>query len=221
MRIITENKGIALVTSLMLTLISMTIVMFLLYMVTSGIKTSGANKRYRSALDASYGATDVIINEVIPKIFSDTISLGRTDPSTAISNLSYSSSFFLPPNTDTCLMDKLTKSTSQWGTGCTKSIDPVANPDFTMRLNSTTSDTFTVYTQIVESVCSDKRSYPNGKCTGSDLSGYEELDGGLGTIGNQGGVAVQPKPAIYRIEVVGEKTSNPKEKSRLSVLYAY
>jgi hypothetical protein len=213
-----NDSGIALVTSLMLTLISMTIVMYLLLMVTSGIKQSGANKRYRTAVEASYGATDIIIKDVIPNIFRDTLSNSLANPSatypTALN--------FLTANTDSCIMDKLTKPPSKWGVGCSNTSNPKVNTDFTLKLNSASpTDTYTVYTKIVDTVCPDKRPYPTGKCSGSDLSGYELLDGGAGTAGGASGVTVQSMPAMYRIEIVGEKTTNPKEMSKISVLYAY
>lgn len=218
MQLFKNNSGIALVTSLMLTLISLTIVMYLLLMVTSGIKQSGANKRYRTALEAAYGATDIIINEVLPTIFTTTLASSGTEPS-----LTYPTTLnFLSANTDSCIMDKLTKSPTQWGVGCSNTSDPKVNTDFTLNLNSTSvNNAYTVYTKIVDTVCSDKRAYPAGKCTGSDLSGYELLDGGQGTAAGSSGVTPQSLPATYRIEIVGEKTNNPKEKSHLSVLYAY
>jgi hypothetical protein len=119
-------------------------------------------------------------------------------------------------------MDKLTKTSSQWGAGCSNTSDPKTSPDFSMQLNSTSvADTFTIYAKIVDSACPDKRPYPTGKCTGSDLSGFEMLDGGQGTTGGLTGVTPLTMPATYRIEIVGEKTSNPKERSQLSVLYAF
>lgn len=202
----------------MLTLISLTIVMYLLYMVTSGVKLSGANKRYKTALEASYGATDLVIKEILPTLFTATIAASLNNPTTALSGL-YASSLNFTTATDACLMEKLTKPSSQWS--CSKTTDPKDSPDFSLRLNSTGSDPFTVYTKIVETICSDKRPYPTGKCTGSDLSGIDYLDGGQGTTGGSTGVSVKAMPAMYRIEVRGERTNNPIEKSTLSVLYAY
>lgn len=221
MKLLAENKGIALVTSLMLTLISMTIVMYLLYMITSSIKISGANKRYRTALEASFGSTDMIIKEVIPTIFTKTIAESLINPSDAIGSLSYPSYLNFTMNSNACIMDKLTKPSSAWGAGCSNSSDPKVNTDFKMELKSTSTDTYTVYTKIVDSACPDKRPYPVGKCTGSDLSGYELLDSGMGTTGGLSGVTPKAAPAMYRIEVVGERTYNPIEKSKLSVVYAY
>ncbi len=224
MKLLASQKGIALVTALMLTLISLTIIMYLLYMITSGAKLSGANKRYKTALEASYGSTDLVIKEILPAIFSKTIAGGGSTPwATSLTGLYASPMGFYPnDNThDACLMDKLTKSPSNWGSTCSKSSNPKESPDFSIKLNSTSSDPFTVYTKIIDTICSDKRSYPIGKCTGSDLSGFEQLDGGQGTTGGAAGITVQAMPAIYRIEVQGERTTNPSERSKLSVLYAY
>ena len=213
-----NNDGIALVTALMLTLISLTIVMYLMLMITSGIKQSGANKRYRTALEASYGATDIIIKEVLPTIFTSILSNSLTNPSA-----SYPTALnFFSANTDSCIMDKLTKQPKDWGTGCSNTSDPKENADFTVKLNSSTAnDTYTVYTKIVDTVCPDTRPYPTGKCSGSDLSDNDLLDSGQGTAGGPSGITPPAMPAIYRIEIAGEKTSNPKEKSHISVLYAY
>jgi len=217
---IDNQKGIALVTALMLTLISLTIVMYLLYMITSGAKQSGANKRYRTALEASYGATDLMVKEVLPQIFKTTIASSLTNPGSSVSGL-FASSLNFTSNTDVCLMQKLTLPPSQWSTGCSNSVDAKVLPDFTMTLNSTSSDPFIVYTKIVDTVCSDKRPYPTGKCTGSDLSGFEELDPGLGTTGGTSVVTPPSMPATYRIEIRGERVNNPQEKAVLSILYAY
>lgn len=214
-----NEKGMALVTALMLTLISLTIVMFLMYMVTSSIKMSGANKRYKTALEASYGGADIVAKEVMPQLFQN-----MSSPSSAISSGGFSAAFNFSASSNTaanaCLKQKLTRSSSSWGASCSGSVDPKIAPDMTLTLNSTSSDPFTVYTKIVDTICSDTRPYPVGKCTGSDLSGMY-LDSGMGVAGGASDVAVQPKPAVYKIEVTSERSTNPKEKSNVSVLYAF
>jgi hypothetical protein len=224
MKLLANQKGIALVTALLLTLISLTIVMYLFYMITAGVKLSGANKRYKTALEASYGATDLIIKEIIPAIFSKTIAEGSSTPyATSLAGLYASSMDFYPSSSssDACLMEKITKPSSKWSAACSKTTNPKDSPDFSIKLNSTSSDPFTVYTKIIDTICSDKRAYPTGKCTGSDLSGYDQLDGGQGTTGGASGITVQAMPATYRIEVQGERTTNSSERSKLSILYAY
>jgi len=222
MKLLANQKGIALITALLLTLISLTIVMYLLFMITSGVKLSGANKRYKTALEASYGSTDLIIKEIIPAIFSKTIAVNAYTPwDNSLRDLGYSTSMDFTANTDACLLDKLTNPSSNWGPACSKSPNAKESPDFSIKLNSTSSDPFTVYTKIIDTICSDKRAYPTGKCTGSDLSGYDQLDGGQGTTGGAAGITVQSMPATYRIEVQGERTTNFSERSKLSILYAY
>lgn len=214
-RILQDNSGIALVTSLMLTLISLTIVTYLLLMVTSGIKQSGANKRYRTALEASYGATELLTKQVLPYLFTSTLNSGRTDPGTATASL-FASSLNFTPGADACLLQKLTSDPSNWTGNCSSSSNAKELPDFTMKLNSTSSDPFTVYTKIVSTLCSDKRTYADGgRCTNSDLSGVENLDA------DSTGPAVMSMPAIYRVEIQAERSSNPQERSKLSLLYAY
>jgi hypothetical protein len=213
-----NNSGIALVTSLMLTLISLTIVMYMLTMVTSGIKQSGANKRYKTAIEASYGGTEIVIKEILPTIFTSILANSGTNPSATFPT----DNVFFSPNTDACIMRKLTTSSSNWGnlTGCSNSSDAKVNADFTIKLNSTVAtETYTVYTKIVDTACSDTRPYPTGKCTGSDLSGYDMLDDGSGT-GGGAEFKLKAMPAMYRIEVASEKP-NSKETSKISVLYAY
>ncbi len=97
-----DNKGIALVTSLMFTLISLTIVMALLYMVTLSTKVSGANKRYKTALEASYGGSELFTKDVLPYLLQNYGS--ATLATTAAS--AFSDVALNIPN-QTCLQSKL------------------------------------------------------------------------------------------------------------------
>lgn len=216
MKLLANQKGIALITALMLTLISLTIVMYLMYMITAGVKMSGANKRYKTAIEASYGATDIVLKELFKTMFDN---IGT--PATGLSSYGLSSVLNLTTTTDSCLQQKLTSPRSMWSASCSSSNDAKQLPDITLRLNSTSGDPFAVYTKIVDTVCSDKRPYPVGKCTGSDLSGVDYLDGGSGVAGSSSVVATQSMPAIYRIEVQAERYTNPQEKAKLSILYSY
>ncbi|MDD2542228.1 MAG: hypothetical protein PHH28_14480 [Desulfuromonadaceae bacterium] len=215
MKLLSNQKGIALITSLMLTLITLTIVMYLLYMITAGTKMSGANKRYKTVLEASYGSTDLVLKEMIPIMFS-----GLTTPGATLSASGFSSLLNLSHSSDACLNQKLTLPSSKWDAACSSSPDATVGADITLRLNSTSSDQFTIYTKIVETICSDPRPYPEGSCTGSDLSGIEGLDAGASVSGGIMGVVVQHLPATYRIEVQGER-GNTQERAKLSILYAY
>ena len=128
MEFIKNERGIALVTSLMLTLISLTIVMALLYMVTQGIATSAAHKRYHSSLAASHGGVEVFTKEILPRILKGDLATALTSDFAGISLL-------IP--TSACLDDKMNKSTGGW-TNCgvqASSIDAKTNFDVSFKLN--------------------------------------------------------------------------------------
>lgn len=216
MKPLANEKGIALVTALMLTFISLTIVMYLMYMMTMGTKMSGANKRYKTALNASYGATEMIAKDFVNAMFSN-----LSTPSVPLKLLDPTNKVSMATTTDTILRQKLTSDSSKWTNLDSKGYDPKTAPDFTLTLNSTTSDPFKVYGKIVETDCSDKRPYPQGKCTGSDLSGVEMLDVGVAVTGLGAGITPTNRPALYRIEIRSERSANPRERANLSVLYAY
>ena len=54
-----------------------------------------------------------------------------------------------------------------------------------------------------------------------DASGIDYLDAGIGVAGTSTSTQTPRTPNIYTVEVQGEAAVNPKEKSGLSVLYAY
>jgi hypothetical protein len=59
------------------------------------------------------------------------------------------------------------------------------------------------------------------KCTNSNAGGVEGLDTGGGVASVSMPITVERKPAYYRVEIQDERASNPREKTKLSVLYAY
>jgi hypothetical protein len=204
MRLINNEKGIALVTSLMLTLISLTMAMALLYMVTQGITTSAAHKRYHSSLAASHGGIEVFTKEILPRILKGEQALALTADFLDI-NLN------IP--TYNCLDDKLNKSTGAW-TNCgaqATSIDAKSGFDVSFKLRGAPlQPNYTVYSKITDTSAGN-----------SDPTGIDYLDSGAGVSGSGSGVNPKHIPAMYRIEVQGEKETNAKENAKLSVLYAY
>jgi len=205
MKLLREEKGIALVTSLMLTLITLTISMVMLYMVTQSIKTTGSQKAYKSALSASLGGVEIVTKDVIPSLLRE-----------GVAGLP---SFLSPGSgtTNSCLNAKLGSNDSEWGAFCPSeatSLDATKSPDVTFILKSavpgivsTAGSGYKISAKIVSTtVGSTDRS-------GRDYNIYATTQGDLG--GDIG------QPYIYRIEVTGERESNPKERANLSVLYAY
>lgn len=208
-----NESGIALVTALCFTLISLGIVMMLLYIVTQGTKVTAANKRYKTALEASYGGVELLQKDIIPRMMNFT-SAG------SIQGLSLPGLMSSITNAD-CIYQKLNK--TLWdSTKCdatTKTGIASVSPDMTFNLKAT-NDTqgYNIYTKIVDTRCGGTASDP---CSNSDpdSKGIDYLDkGGTGSVGENTTVR---RPAYYRIEVKGERASNPREKSELTVLYSY
>lgn len=213
---ITNNKGMALVTALMFTLISLGIVMMLMYSITQGTKISGASKAYKTALEASYGALELVSKDVMPKL------LTGTAKSTLLTQL-VSLSLAIPSDAGGCFDQKVGNSTLLW-TSCgplNKTFIASESPDFTLNLKAASDNTgFRINTKIVDTRCGGDTSVGQ-PCTNSDTSGIDYLDGGGGVTASSGAVTPQHRPAYYRIEVQSERAANPREKSELSVLYAY
>ena len=225
MKLLRDSKGVALVTSLMFTVICLVISMYLLYMVTAGIKASGSMKKYRTALDAAYGGADIMAKDLLVAGFAFKSYSGASyvdQMKTGYMNNLGS------PFVSTCLRTKLTKPRSQWG-ACADSIESAKfNPDISFDLNATSPSPFTVYSKIVdtmqrrflvlEDVAGTKTAKTISMAGNTDESGTD-LDYGSTT--DAGGVTVPHYPYIYRVEVQGERKVNPNEKSKLSVVYAY
>jgi hypothetical protein len=210
MRFIRDEKGIALVTSLMLTMITLVISMVMLQMILQNTTASGAHKRYKNSLDAAVGGVEIVTMDALPYLLGF-----ATDPArvgTLKANLVGSMSALASLDsgvTDACLQEKLTSRT--WGSCGAASLttDPKASPDITFTLQSQitgASSGFRVYTKIISTT-------PGS----SDLSG-RNLEAQSTTGAPPGDVGA---PYLYRIEVASDKVTNPLEKANLSVLYAY
>ena len=216
MRILSNERGVALVTSMLLTLISLAIVLAALYFITQQTQLSAASKRYRTALDAAHGGAEVFAKEIIPQLFNGystgkiAASFNGPTPNPALQTLS------LAMTTSTlCMSDKLNENTRDW-THCPTStdasrLDPKALYDarFTLR-GLPLQPGFNVYAKLVDTQKGN-----------SDTTGFELLDSGSGVTGTSSGVSPKHIPAIYRIEVQGERETNPLERAKLTVLYAY
>lgn len=215
MRFVRNDKGIALVTSLMFTLISLGIIMLLLYSVTQGVRISAASKTYKTALDANYGAMELLSKDIFPTLLS-----GNVLKSDVIDNFAGLTMAF---PSGSCFDQKMASSTPHW-TLCgadNTSFSIKTAPDVTFNLKATTDPTgYTVYAKIVDTRCGGDATLGQ-PCSNSDASGIDYLDAGGGVTSSSGTVTPQHRPAYYRIELQAERAANPKEKAQLSVLYAY
>lgn len=206
MRQLDNEKGIALITALMFTMIILAIVMALLQFVLMGSKMSGAQKRYRSSLEASYGGVEMITKEFIPKLFVDYTS-GRNSLLTAFGPSS-------TPQTNLVLggnlNQKMNNPTADWPTTFSKTLNPKEAPDMQFVLRGTSAEAnYNVYGKIVDTIPGN-----------SDPSGVDYLGSGVGVAGIGSGIAPKHIPGLFTIEVQGE-LANSQEKAILSVLYAY
>jgi hypothetical protein len=117
---IDNEKGIALLTTLMLMVLGFGVVATLLYMVTYGTKTTSIEQKYATALDAAKGGADLIIN----LIQADSCAI-------LFDNMA------IPSGCDCLTKDKYSKTPENWGYcvgGNPTSSDPRDWPDLTLRL---------------------------------------------------------------------------------------
>lgn len=210
MKFIADNKGIALVTSLMLTLITLVISMVTLYLVLQNIKGVGGYRQYKNSLDAAMGGVDIVAAEALPNIH-ELVNNGLTGTAllsalgTSMPNMHFESVGV----SDACLKEKLLGSTWTSCPSTSTTSEAKSSPDLVFTLQSqlsgfTAPTGYRVYTKIVSTI--------------KGSSGRDQLDGHSTTEAPSGDVG---SPYIYRIEVTSEKISNPRERANLSVLYAY
>jgi hypothetical protein len=219
MKLTNNEKGIALVTALMLTLISLTFMMAVLYLLTQGARTSASAKHYASAMEATYGGVDFFTKDAIPQMLT---------ASTLVTE-SYLQGIY--PTLDmhlmassACVQDKLTKATGEWSAACSennKSSDITqlkTTADMTFTFAGTAgSSAYKIYSKIIDTAIgnTDTSQWASGGLlTGVGVVRSGTAEGGSNT-------AATKIPYLFNIEVQGEAAANPLETTRLSLLYAY
>lgn len=202
-----NEDGIALVTALMFTLICLVMVAGLMQMLLLETKLSGSQKAYKNSLEASYGGVQLVTREFIPKLFTN-YSSGIGPLLTAYAGNGVGKIGLVVD--DAALRTKLVTPTAAWG-ALSKSLDPKESPDLQFVLRGSDSATnYKVYAKIVDTVPGN-----------SDTTGVDFLDSGVGVAGLGSGISPKHNPALYTLEIRGERATNAKEKALLSVLYAY
>jgi len=226
MKFILNDKGFALITSLMFTVLALVISMSLLYMVTSGIKSSSSSKQYQTVLAAAYGGTEIVSKDLISAAFSfknmTGLSYVNSMKNTYMAGLDQ-------PNVSNCLRVKISLPRSQWGACSDSIINPKSGTDISFNLRAASGSPYTVYTKIVDTM--ERKFQVYQSYTGSrklititkagNTSESSDSDLNLDGTTPPGGMTVPHYPYIYRIEVQGERSQNAAEKSNLTVLYAY
>lgn len=219
MKTLRNERGIALMMALILTLVSLAVILAVLYLITQSIQLSASSRRYKSALEASYGGVEAFTREIIPwyidAVAQNTVE-SRLQLQTNLGNLTPAFPAGAPSFASyTCMSKKLTLASSQWGTACganATTIDPTQSPDAVFKLKGPPlQPNFNVYAKIVA-------SQPGN----SDMSGLSDsLSSGNGVAYGAAGVSPMHIPATYRIQALAQRETNPQEKAKLSVLYAY
>lgn len=178
--------------------------MAVMYMVSRNIEQAGASKRYKTALEASYGGTDMVIKDILPYILSDFNSAKlNTDLESRYSGVSLAVTA-----TAACLQDKATKGTKDWDPACSSGLTPTSGPDMTMQLQASGGQPYTVYTKIVDTVSGN-----------TDMTGLQ-LEG-AGVAETLSVITPQHVPYVYRLEVQAQRSANAAEQANMSVMYAY
>lgn len=200
MKLIRDEKGIALVMVLIFSMIGLAIVSAMLFMLTQGTRMSGAFKVFKSADEAGLGATVDLTDMIRNRGVAPALATLTTDAAVLA-----------------CLQQKLTTASSTWTAACTahmRSLDPTDNWDMTVDLPGPSGITFKSYTKIVDTVVGNSE-------TSALVTSGGQL-GGQGVVSATSGQVSPPSiPYLYRMEVQTQNPANVNEKSRYSVLYAY
>lgn len=202
MKPLLNQKGIALVTALMLTLISLAIISALLYMIGQGIQLSASEKRYRTALEATYGGTEIALKDVTPMIFQGYSGVQLSAKFSNIDDMTF-------PSGTSCLHQKLTLPTSLWPSSCGQTLNPKSRPDirFSLKGINDANVPYTVYAKYVDSTIGN-----------TDVSGLQLEGSGVAEASSV--ITPQHIPNVYRLEVRAERSADS-EQANISVLYAY
>jgi len=207
MKVLRNNKGIALVMVLVLSGIALAIMAGLIFMATSGTQVSGLQKRYKTALEGSMAGAEIVFNTIGER---GKLNIG-------VLPITYSI-------TDACLNAKLTRLTSatNWAScadlvkATSLTIDPsdAATYDFEFNLGpGAVLDpngiyTYRVYAKIAETI--EGNTAPD--------SGW--VQGGV--VWSKSEFYPIPRPYYYGIEVHAEKQNQTApERAKLSILYQH
>jgi hypothetical protein len=213
-----NDNGIALVTALMLTLLTLVIVMALMFFVENGIRMSAASKRYKNVRQAAFGGLSLTMNELMPLLENARFSNYSSGSQSGIQLLKNEyTNLNLNFQNPSCLHQKLGLTTSNWSAACSTTLDPKTAPDMTFTLQSTLSSYrnsnqgYIVYAKIVDTAVV-------GNTDPSDKLGLRKAENVNDSSSASAGKTI---PTMYRMDIRAEMQQNPLEQANLSVVYAY
>lgn len=214
---ISSEKGVVLVVVLVLCAVSLALMTALIYMITTGTRVSGLQKRYKTALEAGLGGAEVFYQVIALRgQIADINSFTTTLNSYGLNSVIYDPTACEGTNGGTTyngIRAKIMTSNSTWGSGCNGSLtidtsNPLDSTTYDMKAVLGTTTQYNIYAKIV-----------------STFDGNSGADTGLLNKGvvsaNTGEVTVQSIPYLYTMEVVSENTAKPDERAKLSILYQY
>lgn len=194
--ILGNEKGVALVMALVLGLVGMLMITAILYLVGTGTWTSGSQKRYQTALEASHGSMNFFVKEIIQRgVGGETLSAMGTYGTVLTQKIS-----------DANFIKKLTT------IGNVKDgVYPADNPDATLTLTFTapTTPNMLVNNAILSTA------------VGNSGTSQNVLVGGGVVSNNSGTVTPQHIPYLFQTDIQAQSALSPREKARLSAIYAY
>lgn len=192
-----KNKGIALVTALMFTLIALGIILGTYHMLMRSTELSGLFKRYQTAQEAALGAFEFFTKEFMRRTLQG-------------ENMNLPAPVFSPTEAVNfnCIRTKLTAAPSENGytncTGNSTGLNPSDQPDLIFHFNP-----FVAHLKITDT-----------------LEGNTDI-GGVSLVGSgvveAGATFISPPhiPYLYRIDILAQRESGAIERSWITGLYSY
>jgi hypothetical protein len=207
-----DTKGLALVMVLAIVTVSASLIAVAMYFALTGSEMSALQRKYESSKEASLGAIDIAVKEIIPRAISGETLTGVVGTfqsvATVVSGITPRS------GGNTCFTSKLSTVTGSWSSCPSESdsqrMNPTTNPDITFNLKSIAGGrNFVVDMKIIDTIDGN-----------SDTSGLSLSTGGVVDTGS-GAFSGKHYPYLYTIATEGKLQNSTTEKANLEVLYAY
>lgn len=212
MKTVRNEKGIALVMVLILSLIGLAIVSALMFMLTQGTRVSGVHKIFRTADEAGLGGANLTAEFIDQNVYRAMQSQGLLNPVLVQRNPGGTTT------SDACLVAKLTLSNTgaNWTNACSAdemSFDLSNSPDLFVQLQGNSGQNFTVNAKIVDTV-------PGSSDTTGLIGAKTRRLRGVTDQSSNFEYRPPANPYLYRVEVQTTDSSS-RGVSRYSILYAY
>ena len=215
-----DEKGIALVLVLVLSLIALSITAALIFMASQETRFSGVQKRYKSALEANLGAAEIFEHMVILRQRADITSF-INDLNTA--SINFKATLNDPAgctgsdvlgNNYTGIITKIRTPTddidgnAQWSPACNRSItiDALDSTTYDFSIELGANPVYRVYAKIVDT---------------SEGNAAKDLDLIKQGVTQSADAASPHLGYLYSIEVLAQDLINPNERARTSILFEY